>query len=198
MDEFLHLPWEAWTAIGTVALALITLGLAIATYKLFRATVDLARDAKKSAEAVPKLERAYVFAIVEGSLHHTPSGTLPAIITVTFTNHGRTPALIKGIYVNVFLDKSAPPKLVRSASGLQEIPSGLVIGAGKDLEFKYPFHLNDFIAGELDRGESIAFCLGEIEYEDVLNGRHVTGFCWESNGRTKFRSSSHTHVNHFS
>lgn len=81
-------PWtpEDVTAAGTVALAFLTLVLALGTFFLWLATRRLVKDSKKTAE---RQLRAYVF-IEEGSIVLNQFGFWN--IQITFRNFGKTPA----------------------------------------------------------------------------------------------------------
>lgn len=188
---------EAWTAVGTVALAGVTTCLAVYTYKLFRATVNLERDAKDTAELTHKLERAYVFATVESKLITSDNGTANSTMTAVFFNHGRTPAMIKRIRVSWDLKAEAPQKLQDSQISELKIPDGLVIAAGKDRKESIAFNLPLATWQEISKRNVGLFCIGEIEYQDVLGKARLTSFCWNQFMSNTFQITPNTPLNHW-
>lgn len=108
--RFYRLDTEAVTAAGTIALAFLTLVLAVGTLFLWLATKRLVRGAEKTAQAQL---RAYVgvdAAAIEGF------GTDAARIRITIKNAGQTPAhdLVSwmGIKISPFplAEKLEPPR----------------------------------------------------------------------------------------
>jgi hypothetical protein len=142
-----------------------------------------AQAAKRSADNVSKIERAYVFTTVEqhpntcypfhgGSGHE---GIYVFNATVKMWNLGRTPAVITKIRAVITLEKAIIPEIDEF-----EIPSGIVIGSDgwKNIP-TVSTHINETERGNIYDGNIIAYCCGRIGYRDVFHGKYIRGFCWE-------------------
>jgi len=138
---------------------------------------DTAEAAKKSADALPEIERAYVFVTVE----YEQSKRVVGINFFDFgdslfiENHGRTPAIIKKVRGLVCLREASIPEIRES-----EIPAGLLIGSDKWKRIPAaPQKINEREREDILLKNITAYCCGRIEYEDVFSEAHTTGFCWE-------------------
>jgi hypothetical protein len=91
--------------------------------------------AKKAAEALPKLERAYVFFNSATSEDITASRTLGGIkptifrVNYSFENHGRTAAILISIKMNAAYVASGFPNIADALPG--DIPTYLIVGSGE-------------------------------------------------------------------
>jgi len=147
-------------------------------------TVDVtkiaARAAQDAAEALPKIERAYVFAKVklEMGLLMTPSGTAKSSMMVHFPNRGKTPAMLTKIRAYAVIQKETPIALRPPQDDEREYPEGMVIKADGMLDQPVTIGISQTEFGEMERKEKTLFCLGRIEYDDVLGDHRETGFCW--------------------
>jgi hypothetical protein len=183
------------TARGTVWLAILTAVLAvIALFQLWlflrqlRLTEKAARDAemaanaaKASADVLPKIERAYVFVeVIVSSVTLGERDNLYELdITVRFTNHGKTPAILSIIRAYPQWSGTPPQQLLPTSRANQEIPDGLVIGAEGhfDVDLPQSFAHEGWVS--LVNGGVYIYVIGRVEYKDVMGNEHHTGFCWQ-------------------
>ena len=188
-----------WIMVATIAIAAFALLQVIAMilqYLSMRKQVGELREsigetkkaadaAKKSAESLPLVERAYIFAKVEGTVetevqpefgnrgftgHHVLSAH------IFLSNHGKTPAIITKVNVGFSTKNPELPK--PEASGIPSV--GLVLGSDK--WYRFPACTYRGTMEELDNIRSqdpILFCCGVVEYEDVFKNPQRHGFCWE-------------------
>jgi hypothetical protein len=111
---------EVWTALATIAIAAFTLVLAIATYVQAGLTRTVANATKESADALPAIERAYVFLrvarhSVQFRSRDTPYETSRAhslFVYYNFINHGKTPAILHEIRMGI---RRSPDRLADDA-----------------------------------------------------------------------------------
>jgi hypothetical protein len=194
----------------TFGLVLVTFGLAIYTAKLYHATVGLGKDARntsdrqatemeksltiakeaanaaqKSADALPLVEKAYLFIFVElGNKLASPyqtNGDMLFSIHTQITNHGKTPAILNKISGYRVNQDSCPTISTAISPPALAVPSGIVVGCGT------PYNMTDSPGlvipsaewEQIIKGQIKLFWYGRIEYKDVLGGSRETGFCWE-------------------
>jgi hypothetical protein len=169
------------TAVSSIILAAVTSLLAVSTALLWFVTKKVANAAKKSAEALPAIERAYVF--VDISLYQTivatQDGTAASPVTVAFRNHGKTPAILEKLRAYCIISQETPQELIAFPGSEHELPQGLVIAASDRLVHQVDARVKTSELGEIERGDRRLFCAGRIEYRDVLGDRRETGFCWQ-------------------
>jgi hypothetical protein len=127
------------------------------------------------------IERAYVFVNVKivGRVVSTPSGLLPSDFMVNFCNLGKTPAIIKMLSAHSLIATGIFPVLPEGGPSEERFEEGLVIAAGEWREVPLRFNISDSQMGEIERGESILFICGRIEYKDILRTTRKTGYCWQ-------------------
>jgi hypothetical protein len=157
--------------------------------KSLRSTKLAANAAKKSADVLPTIERAYVFVKVYLSQKFiADKGITEYAAQINIVNGGKTPA--------VLLDCSYAARIVGLNEELPEIskidpdkpwiPSGTVI-----IRANYERTETAIIQTSGVEMESVKasinklVCYGVIRYEDVFERLHETGFCWEYQGRFK-------------
>jgi len=177
-----------WIAIFTGMLVVVGTGQLI----LFLWQLGLIRDslvftkeaadaARAAAEALPKIEKAYVFAKVKlpRPIVPTHGGVPPCPVRVIFPNRGKTPALLKRICAYSIIQAPAPQTL-RSGVATDErrYAPGMVIAADKSLIQEVTVSVNMRQWGAIERREETIFCVGLIEYDDILGNPRETGFCW--------------------
>jgi hypothetical protein len=166
----------------------ITKGIAGATERSANAALSAANAAKRSAETLPAVERAYIFVTVEYQ-HDTYrndntfepihgvngfQGNYLCKADVQLWNCGRTPAVITKIRAVISLEKAIIPEIEEV-----EIPLGIVIGSDKSKTIPVSIHINDMERKNIINWNTIAYCCGRIEYQDVFRGKYTRGFCWE-------------------
>jgi hypothetical protein len=198
--------WEAWTAIGTVALAIITLFLAIATFLLFATTVwmgiearrtsarqarevkeslELSRRAadaaQRSAAAIPLIERAYVYVTVSPPPRSPIDGSAEVNFqaTITFKNHGNTPAELNQHRGYLIVSDQVPQKLLSHADSATKLPPGLVIGRVAEHHMTLDLRIPNADWQRMTAVSTHLYAVGQIDYTDVLGNQRSTGFCWQ-------------------
>ena len=148
--------------------------------KSVKAAKDAANAAQKSADALPLIERAYVFVSIP--YHYVaPDKQAPAFIqgevTVSLFNHGKTPAILNQVKVIIEPRTNCPSDLIGDIKS--EIPPGVVISSGGKYDINYPFTFSAEQWGEIENVNLTLFCYGRIKYKDVLDNIRETGFCWD-------------------
>lgn len=190
---------ELGTALFTAVLTLATLFLWRSTNKLWQSaegqSADLQRQIKaievmagsmkKSAEMHERAqlvhERPYVFC--------ADVSVIPAsrVISISFANYGRTPAVVTLIRVNYIVDWQRPSPPYSRAGGMTYTNfSVLLTGTNADYrEFEIPkkFDLVDVgnDAGDLKpllADGKYAYLVVTIEYDDVQGNPHEAGTIW--------------------
>lgn len=156
-----------------VVLALLFAGILLTIRRATKASVSAAR-------ALPTLERAYVFLGKQIALTPPdsvgPSAAIRLVFHASFTNHGRTPAVVRWINLDHHYLGEIP-------SGVYEDHErhgvGIVIGAGEthvlaESALTIP-------RSEWDRartGDGAIYLDGRIVYRDIFAAQHETYFCW--------------------
>jgi hypothetical protein len=145
-----------------------------------RATVRAANAAKDSADALPAIERAYVFVVPKLNQDILSSGGFG--VHYYFVNHGKTPAIIDGIEVH-YESLASPPNNIRFRANIPET-SGIVIAGGgrwpaEDNEKRYPSvkiaSIEDACATKVQDSD---WFYGRITYSDVFGQARYTRFRW--------------------
>jgi hypothetical protein len=140
-----------------------------------------ANAAKASADALPKIERAYVFVEVTISdLIESMHKLAHFELTVRLTNHGKTPALLTRVRSYTVWSESPPGELVGHEKADRPLPQGLVIGAEKTFEMVSQHGVDGEVNRQLHDIVSRMYIVGDVEYEDVMRVTHRTGFCWHT------------------
>ena len=147
------------------------------------AAMKAADAAKASADALPMIERAYVFLDGEASRHASrdlPKGIGPECRRhITFTNFGRTPAIVQRIACTFEYFKGEPSRIpLHEISSLPRTESPL--GANQSIG---PFEV--FLSAtpreieRAERGDGLVLLVAAVHYEDMLGRDCETGFCWQ-------------------
>ena len=162
----------------------VTIGIGLVLILLFGAILlAMRRTAKAStsaARALPMLERAYVFLGKDIAVTRPdvlgPSAAVSLTFHAGFTNHGRTPAVVRWINLD-------PHYLSEPPSGAYEDHerhgAGILIGAGEthamaDAPLTIP--RSEWHRAEL--GDGAVYLDGRIVYRDIFSAQHETYFCW--------------------
>lgn len=165
-------------AIGAIA----TIFIAYFTFTLYIATDQLKSLAKEGGEALPKIERAYIFVEVRGDLIPI-SGKQDISKNMSFAdivivNHGKTPAILSNLGSAVWKDRGQPTKF--STKRGTNIPPGMVIGGTGAHTEQFPLG----IISEAEINEILGLTInlmiyGTVDYVDVLGKDRTTNFCWQ-------------------
>jgi hypothetical protein len=197
-------------AVATVWLARLTFILAFAAVMqglmfiwqlmLTRRAANDARTAalaaKASAEAIPLIERAYLFVkvtfktaleerhILESIGGFTrvraPIATYTDTIAVSIFNHGKTPAVLRRLRAYPAHEQSQPLALIEHVRANKKIPDGIVVAPNDSYVHEIPVDYDKERFEQLHDVVWRIYCLGLVDYDDVLGNQRTTGFCWQS------------------
>jgi hypothetical protein len=168
------------------------------------ATASAANAAKAAAEAVPGLERAYLFFSSATSDDFNPSmsfvGTSPDIFKINYRykNSGRTPALLKRVQIGCgYFEKGFPTNGVFNYDS--DLPTVHVIEGGLEPP---PNDVQLFVQGdEYEKAKDFMgryFFWGKLTYLDVFGISHETGICSEWHfGQNRFVVSHCKELNYY-
>jgi hypothetical protein len=158
----------------------------------------------RQEQSTKGIERAFLFPEVnEGDgPRHSPSGNVPWNIAVDLSNSGKTPAIIRLLrgYADVLLVTANPPDKVHTFPGSDdEIAPGVAIPKDTGYTTMVQVRLTDTQWAQIEGGNAVLYVLGRIEYDDVFQHRHKTGYCWQyarQGGMWKFVISQKTKLNY--
>ncbi|MBN9488586.1 MAG: hypothetical protein J0H44_15220 [Alphaproteobacteria bacterium] len=177
-----HLTLERATTYATLVLALVALILTHATWRS-------AEAAKQSAAILPQLERAYLFetatmtAAFGDTAMRVELGETPALCyTVTLTNYGRTPAIVRRLACGA---DHSPPMPAESAYPRLEVGPELILRPGEQhvVELRDPQPADAELVAEVHRGNVFPKLFGRVDYDDMFGQPHVTAWHWAYNGK---------------
>jgi hypothetical protein len=175
-------------AFGSIAVAVFTFTLWRSTHKLWETTRESVLAAKQAAEALPTVERAYVFMVPDLKFgdqtipHSSGIGNRYNSVSVHFKieNHGKTPAAVESVYVR--LDVLAEPPDNRTHL-ISNILSGEMIVRSDDAWF--PEEINPVIRNisesefdDISNNRAAIWFYGSILYKDMFGGERTTRFRW--------------------
>jgi hypothetical protein len=163
------------------ALQLVVFGLqARRLRQTVEATKKAAKAAEDAAESLPCIERAYVFVEVEAEERRfavMSRNDKQMVITVRFSNYGRTPAIVNKISMYapcVITDPDEPDDTPTRVA-----PETVIIVSGEPFIDDLTITIPEDEWQKVERAKMRLLCLGRIKYEDVLGRGHETGFCWQ-------------------
>jgi hypothetical protein len=166
------------SATRTLAMWTVVLGAA----SIFTAIISIVaiRLSKKAADVLPKLERAYIFASVQHQGFATDSRGRYLIATITWTNHGKTPAILKSLEWTSKIAVVPPDVLKDYLTVTREMPEGMVIGAQSDLSRTHHHYLteDEFKNLQYDT-KNVLHVYGSMAYYDVISEYHLSMFSWK-------------------
>ena len=145
-----------------------------------KATEIAANAAMKSADALPNIERAYVFTELDmPSVNpNPPGGQNKTVFKIKFMNHGKTPAIVTKMRAYFVVDTVPPQALNAAEDGLADIAPGLVIPAGSHFPRVKWEEVTNANFQMINAGQLKLYCVGLIQYDDVLGTNRETSFCW--------------------
>jgi hypothetical protein len=189
--------WLARLTFVLAGAAVIQMGMFIWQLVLTRRAANDARTAalaaKASAEAIPLIERAYLFVKVtferplieryarEGvglDAHVEPNYT--GTIAVSIFNHGKTPAVLRRLRAYATHEQSQPVALIEHENANKKVPDGLVVAPNDSYVYEIPLDYDKERFTQLHDVVWRIYCLGLVDYDDVLGKHQTTGFCWQS------------------
>lgn len=187
VSEFFDAHNGAFTALFTIILALSTIALWTST----KEAADAARDA---AEALPALERAYLFIEPEIAFStRSLKNDIPNIarfenrawVQYQFVNHGKTPAIIVSLQVNFDLLSDAPDNCEHRPNLL--LTSEMVVKSSEYTDartIELGRLLTNSESDALKAGHVSFWFYGSVIYLDIMGKSHTTRFRWRR-GRTE-------------
>lgn len=168
---------EFWLFITTIGLGVVTAILAAYTGSLYRATVDLSKNAEREFFSVnrPQIRIKHVW--ITGEL----LGGKPIEIGVAFVNTGLTRAIVTHTACEVKvlpIDAEWPArptfKSPKDWEGRLDIPSGITADFPK---FVASEPLTDHQNTRVRNGTFKLFCFGYVQYKDAEHRIRKTAFC---------------------
>jgi len=187
--------WLAFLTAIIAGTAFVQIWMLIRQLKLTEAAdrhSKIAADAAKaSADSLPRIERAYLFASISFSEpleeldedHEDYVAANPRAvgeIKVTITNHGKTPAVLTSLDRYPVFSELAPQLLVSQNEKRIQVPDGVVVAGDKPFEIRIRLDVDGERWSQLKSRKLEMFCVGAITYDDVLGNSHKTGFCWHA------------------
>jgi hypothetical protein len=175
---------------GILAATLICIAFFMASLRsALKESAQISRDtaaaAKASADALPALERPYVFMRFSQGVFNTKERIAEILergrveLSISFTNHGKTPAIVKDIsYEIIHRDRLMEPSYANQLTQERIIRCFETIGS-----FEVALaELDGRTIENIREGESSIFFYGRLVYDDVFGVEHVTSFCWRYHG----------------
>jgi hypothetical protein len=175
-------------AIWTGILVFVAVVQAVMFFWQLRLTRAASKDAhaaadaaKASADALPRIERAYLFADISfvDLTVMRKDAEYDMKILVRITNHGKTPAVLTSFRCYPLWHDQAPQQLLPHREADRKMPEGLAISST-------PFEW--IIKENIDHERYTDLCdvvrhlyvVGLVKYKDVLGDERETGFCWNT------------------
>jgi hypothetical protein len=185
--------WQDPIAIFTLGLVFIGAVQAVIFYgqmtlisKSLKPAEEAARAAKEAAEALPKVERAYVFIIPELEFwdprpHSSGVGQYSSRIGVKFkiVNHGKTPAVVESIDARLRVLPEAPDNRIHVNANIE--PGETILEAGQrgdPLLSPRNCNVSEAEADAIERNQSAIWFYGSVYYWDIFGKDHWTRFRW--------------------
>ncbi len=185
------------TALATAIIAVFTICLWWSTRKLWKTTIrsveatEKAADAAKaSSEALPTLERAYLYVssvnVNMENWMYAPTDQISPI-KIEVSNYGRTPAKVKEIITTIQVGKSDDEgKISYGTPDIDEIidAAGRFIARDSTEEFDRHIHILSLVNGLVDEWHGIGVgkyhigFSGEVRYKDIFEKDHIAYFNW--------------------
>jgi hypothetical protein len=165
--RFASIDWtpEAVTAAGTIAIAFLTLVLAVGTLFLWLATRRLVRGAEKTAEMQL---RAYVFA---SDIKVLQFFAIPRI-AAEFKNFGHTPCDEVTFSYNIKIAAFPITAVLNIERPFPIAP----MAPGSSIHRDESFVITPEQRSEINGGNSAIYIFGRIEYRDAFKGQRHTNF----------------------
>lgn len=172
-------------------LALFTYRLFVSTDRLFGATKESADAAKAATDALPKVERGYIFldGNVGYTIYYSPNH---AYAKFKFRNHGKTPVVLTSIYqyFSYFPRGKNLEKILKLPLPISPEMPVAAGGVSEEFEVKGLFTTEEYDAAR--EGEGVLALIVRVGYIDIFDASRETAFCQKLTscyGFTTYRSS---------
>ncbi len=166
-------------SVFTILIALATIGLALYTYKLWRATGKLVEEANASSE---RGLRAYLMVDkCEFIAKKSPQGLHEDWIHINVKNFGQTPATKISYWIELHAKKPLWADKATKAEKTRVATLG-AIGANGDFTTRIELTLLEDGGDEIHSGINALYVVGAIEYFDVFNKRRTADFRYMRSG----------------
>ncbi len=150
--------------------------------KTLRATKEAAEAAQKSAEALPIIERAHLFAEISDVDEAFPAHLN---IILKISNEGKTPAIVTHVAVGL-IEGSACPGDIKRTRNIRITKGGVIRGGGfhnEPISFDWCSWASPSLGSQGRRSlmpntapDLVLF--GLITYKDIFKDTHTLRFCW--------------------
>jgi hypothetical protein len=177
--EFIIKDGEAITAFFTLVLSISTIALWLSNNKAVEA-------AKAAAEALPNVERAYVFMVPDlewhlQTQHSSGVGTYHARAAAHFRleNHGKTPAIIESIDARLGILREEPDNRLHLTMNI--IPGEKILDSGKSWwpqDHPLIVEISEAEADAIAQHQAAVWFYGSVIYWDMFGKGHITRFRW--------------------
>jgi hypothetical protein len=186
-------------------LAIFTLGLYITSHRMWKSTKSAADAAKKSADSLQAIERAYLFIDYMKWNHWKQPFTIAeynqSSVEMGISNTGRTPAINYEIGIKVAIKTGGYPTKedARKVTKIS-LPMTIVIKSQEVEPFSCFERIGPSVITETDFSKCAIICYGFIRYDDIFfkDKHHEMLFCYEfkpSQSHESFRVSLDTELN---
>ena len=147
-----------------------------------KATEKAANAAKESADALPTIEKAFMFVTnlewkpnTDGAKFHAIGDN---IIEAILFNGGKTPAILDKVFMTHTIRKEYPHR-AEIGKLANVTPDNTIVKSGDSTFATIDITLSQDQWTEMVLHKNKLLCYGRIEYTDIFGKNHETGFCWE-------------------
>lgn len=139
-----------------------------------------AEAAEKSADALPAMERAYIFVEVR---RKNPKARLTInfnnFCEIVIKNYGKTPAIVRYIERFVTVLYGITPEIEIKRTGIMPRIEKIIVSGGEEIIDVDTTSISEEKWNDIANNPNARLlCYGLIEYEDVFGKYHDTGWCW--------------------
>lgn len=192
---------ELITVAATIFIAVFTWTLTRATKKLWKvsqkqsehmetsiviaqqaaaASQKSAEAAEKSADALPAMERAYIFVEVR---RKNPKARLTInfknFCEIVVRNYGKTPAIVRYIETFVTVLYGITPEIEIKRTGIMPKMESIIVSGGEEVIDIDTTAISEEKWNDVANNPNARLlCYGLIQYEDVFGKCHDTSWCW--------------------
>lgn len=158
------------------------------------AAARIAEAAKKSADSIPDIQRAYLFIdATSTALPKTLAAAAPA--RIGFRNYGKTPATLRGVAGRYYYSAGAPGRITLPQSTLPV--TSAVADGGVAGPYDIALDANDEEIARAQKGDGTMVVQALIGYVDLFGEAHETGICYGFDAKTgSFATCSDPQLNY--